>query len=167
MCTALDQRIDTYIQQEAVRLAALSNYATRRPSGDGQHQEWTIDEITAYSFLTETEASFQPPYTAALTESARVWPLTLSFLERPIPLIGHVYGSRGEGLEATITVATLVNILPRRASSNGLYHLFLPNGEYVVRFSASGFRDREERVLINTSRETILNVVLSPVESQQ
>ena len=109
-----------------------------------------------YSFLIETETTFQPSYERAKAESARNQPLIRAFLERPQSVSGHVT-SGGAGVAATTTVGglTVDNEPPVRSSDAtfGRFHLFLPDGAYTLRFDSGEVAT--SRQVVVTDGETV------------
>jgi hypothetical protein len=163
-CEPIPAILDTYIEQEATKLAALATYATRPPSADGQNQEWTIGTLSAYAFLVETATEFQPPFAQAQAEAERVWPLALAWLNRVIPLSGHVTGG-GRPVGASIAVRELgvgtSGVFTYRSDPTyGRYHLWLPDGTYTLVVSAAGFATRNVTATVNNAAGGVLDIAL-------
>lgn len=157
VCEPFPSTLDAYITQEAKTLASKTGitYKTREPSGDGQDQQFHIKEETAYSFLTETQLEFQPSYADAKKEIEYLWSMNLYFLERPIPYLGHVFSQEGAAISASIEVEGLSNLFWKSNSRFGSYHLFLPDGQYNVTFSASGYRPTSRAIKISNTATTV------------
>jgi len=167
VCEPFTPNLDVFITNEAITLANQvgTRYATRTPSGDGQHQQWHIKEATAYAFLTETHTEFQPDYDEVEQEAEYLWPMNLYFLERPIPYSGHVYSAANFApLTASISVSNTNNVYWKSHPKYGSFYLFLPDGQYTIIFSASGYAPRSVPVVItNSSPQTNQNVYLNPI----
>jgi hypothetical protein len=155
-CTQLTDSLDRFQIDEARDLAATANYRLRYPSGDGQHQTTPFQEQTMYSFLIETETTFQPSYERAKAESARNQPLIRAFLERKQSVSGHVTLD-GAAVAATITVDGLsVDNVPLTRTADatfGRFHLFLPDGAYTLR--VNGGEITTSRQVVVTAGETV------------
>ena len=160
LCEPIPAALDTYIKQEGAKLGAFANYGTRAPSSDGEHQEWTIANLSPYAFLVETATEFQPPFTQAQAEAERVWPLALNFMTRLIPLSGHIFGN-GRPVGATITISQIgAGFTYRSEPTYGRYHIFLPDGSYTLVISAAGFATRSVPVTINNAVASVLDITL-------
>jgi len=160
-CEPTPALLESFLTDEANELADLANYATRAPSGDGQNQGWALATHTTYSFLVETQTEFQPDFDEAEAEAERVWPLTRAWLERPIPLRGHITAG-GEPVAATINIREFNNELftYRSDAVYGSYHIILPNGNYTLDVAASGFGTRAVQVSIDNSNPKTLDIQL-------
>merc|ERR1712232_1085943 len=69
-CTPISSSLNQLQIDWAIDLAETANYRIRYPSGDGQHQTTPFRDLTMYSFLIETETTFQPSFERAKAESA-------------------------------------------------------------------------------------------------
>ncbi|HMS17306.1 MAG TPA: M14 family zinc carboxypeptidase [Planctomycetota bacterium] len=165
-CAPMPALIQNYTDQQAVLLANTIGYGTREPSADGEHYEWEIKENTAYSFLTEIDTEFQPPYTSGLAEVLGIWPQTLAFLQKPIPLTGIVTDANsGLPIEAQLEVVGLNWTQGETRNSRagtGRYTLFLPDGQHSVMFSKPGYISSVRTVTISGANTTVENVALTP-----
>ncbi|KAF0983949.1 hypothetical protein FDP41_007864 [Naegleria fowleri] len=130
-----------YIVKLGEELASkANNYKTRVPHADGEHQEYHIKQYTSYSFLIEIMDSFQPPFSESVKESIELMPLMEHFLNKAIPLRGHVY-DRDTGKPLSHVNIQIVGIdwkagESRHTNHFGSYYLFLPpNMEYELVFS--------------------------------
>ena len=159
---------DTWLRNEARALATASSYGTsqRPPSADGEHYQWQLGQMGAWSFLIETHTAFQPSFNSAMNEADRVWPGILYGIERPISLSGHVTDGRsGSPLETDIELIG-VNFSAGETNSSGgpfgKYHAFLPAGSYEIRFSAAGYLPQAHNVTIanDTTTAEVLDVEL-------
>ena len=160
LCEPIPASLDAYIKAEGAKLGDFADYGTRAPSSDGEHQEWTIANVSPYAFLVETATEFQPSFALAQAEADRVWPLAVSWLTRPIPLSGHVYGA-GRAVGATITIAQIgAGFTYRSEPTYGRYHIFLPDGAFTLVVSAPGFATRNVPVTINNAVPAILDIDL-------
>ncbi|NRA95730.1 MAG: carboxypeptidase regulatory-like domain-containing protein [Planctomycetes bacterium] len=163
-CAAMPSLIDTWIDNEAAALANPISFNTRDPSADGEHYQWQIKASTAYAFLAETHTSFQPTHPSALTEAAAVWPMNLAFLQRPLPLVGHVTdASTGAPVAAGVSIVGLTwsNGETRRSEPQyGRYHLNLPAGTHQVQFDAPGYAPQTVTVTTTGNGTTVQDVML-------
>ena len=170
LCSPMPGLQEGWVDAEGLALAALAaGYGTREPSAEGEHQEWQLKVNTSYAYLVETQTSFQPAYSEALSEANLVWPLVLSFLSRAIPLQGHVTDSlSGAPVSADITVSGIAWQLGESRRSEpgfGRYHLFLPPGTWQVSFSAPGYQAKTEFVSVTAVGEALRDVSLTPQAS--
>ena len=164
-CSPLPGPIDGYIDSEALSLGTFANYGVRNPSAEGEHYEWQIARNTTWSFLVETQTTFQPAYAAALAEFQQVWPLILEFMDRPIPISGHVSDGSGNPLEAQIEITGLnwqQGEVRRSHPGTGRYQLFLPNGSWELRFNAPGRASVIQTVIVDNSLAQVVDVALPP-----
>ena len=157
----------SWMRDEAIAISEASSYggAIRPPSAEGEHPEWQFAQMGAYAFLTETQTAFQPPFSGAVSEAARVWPGILKVIDRPIPLSGHVTdAATGAPVSAKIE---LLNVTFPSGQANGsggafgAYHFFGPTGSYNIRFSAPGHQPETRTVAVDTNRATVLDIHLS------
>lgn len=164
----LSHPFTAWMQQEAAALSRASGYGglTRKPSAEGEHQQWHFARMGSWAFLIETHTSFQPSYASAVAESDLVWPGILSALRRAIPLGGHVVdGVTKAPLAAKIE---LLNVAFTQGETNssggayGAYHVFAPAGEYDVRFSAPGYVPVTARVSLAAATGATMDVELFP-----
>lgn len=166
LCSAFPAALDAQINAEGVALSVTAGYGTRDASAEGEHQQWQIQETTSYAFLTESELTFQPPYANAGAEAAILWPETLAFLNRAIPVQGHVTSAlSGLPLAADIAIAgiTFSNGETRKSRGlNGRYSHWLPAGTHQLVFSAPGYLPQTVPVTVSASGSTTLDVALQP-----
>ncbi len=157
---------DAYFQTEAGLLSTASGYAgaERRPSADGEHQQWHSGRRGAMSYLVETALKFQPEYAVAQAEAVQTVNGIGWMLQRPIPLSGHVTAACGGApVEATIEVVGLT--LPdgetnRSGGAFGRWHANLPPGTYTLEFSAPNLLSTQRTVTVTAGTATILDVQL-------
>lgn len=165
-CAPMPSLIESYIDAEAVALANTIGYGARNPSADGEHYEWEIKENTAYAFLTEIDTQFQPNYPAGLAEAQGIWPQTLAFLQRPIPLTGIVTDAQtGLPIEANIErtgLAWTQGETRTSRASTGRYHMFLPPGQHAILFSKPGYASAMHTVTVTAAGTTVRNAALQP-----
>jgi hypothetical protein len=142
-----------------------ASYSHRTPSDDGEHQEHQIKHHTSYAFLVETGDDFQPPYSSAVSEIKRVYPLIEHFLNVSIPLQGHVRDESGKPIVAQITVDQVQWLSGETRFSNqrfGAYHLFLPSQQqFSITFAAAGFAS--QTVAVQLSSDEIYGSVIRDV----
>ena len=72
-CATVGSKIKNLLVRYRNSLSLPMKYKTRNPSASGEAPEYFWSE-GAVSFLTEVMTSFQPKYSDALLEAARVWP---------------------------------------------------------------------------------------------
>jgi hypothetical protein len=156
----------SYMQSEATSISTAAGYGgdIRPPSAEGEHYEWQIFSNGSYSNLMETHSDFQPTYASAQAEAAQVWPATEYILGVEIPLQGHVIDSvTGNPVVADITLVgiTFSNDEEFRSEPDyGRYHMFMPSGNYNVKFEAQYYQSKTESVTISSGNSYILNVEL-------
>jgi hypothetical protein len=157
-----------WMRQEAKAISQASSYAgaTRLPSAEGEEGEWQFAQMGAYAFLTETHSQFQPTFSSAVREAARVWPGILAVIERRTPLSGHVRDAvTGAPVVAAIELLNVRFVNGETNSSgarHGRYHFFGPAGTYDFRFSAPGYRAETHRVTLTATSARVLDVQLAP-----
>jgi hypothetical protein len=166
LCTPMPPAIENFIDAEAGELAGLASYGVRQPSAEGEHQQWQTAEVTSYAFLVETQTTFQPAYSAAVAEAALVWPLVERWLQRPIPLRGHVVDAvTGLPVEADITAAGAAwqaGETRRSHPGTGSYHLFLPPGPRTITWAAPGYQSVTTTLVVPDEATLVHDVQLGP-----
>jgi len=160
---------DPFLQAEAMTLSTESGYlgSNRPPSADGEHYQWQLGKMGAHAFLIETQTQFQPSFAAAIQEAELVWPGVLWMLERPISISGHVVDADTNApLEALVE---LVGVAFGQGEENhsggpfGRYHVFAPEGNYELRFSADGYATETRMVNVVNGVGAVVDVPLSPL----
>ncbi|MBK8975314.1 MAG: hypothetical protein IPM29_05270 [Planctomycetes bacterium] len=163
---ALPPMVSGYYGPWHAELAQLMSYATNTSCCCGTHMEWHHATRGTMAFLVEMGDAFQPPWPATLLEVDRVWPAVRRFLEKPVPLRGHVRSLRDHvPLDARITVAgqTFQHGQEIRSGGRfGRYHLWCAAGTWDVTFEAAGHLPRTLRVTTRTDATVELDVVLEP-----
>ncbi len=144
-CATVSAAVKALIDRYKDSLRAPMQYATRLPSGSGEAPEWHWSDGGTMSFLTEMNTSFQPAYTDAVSESARVWPGIKQALTSWRPAVrGHVTSIAGnQPVAATITYAPSPFSHGEKGGSrgrDGRYCLWLPIGTFQVTFTATGYQ---------------------------
>ncbi|MCP4712265.1 MAG: PEGA domain-containing protein, partial [Planctomycetes bacterium] len=160
-----------YWSSEAGMLASASGYfedSVAQGGIFGEHFMWQQAYMGAHSFLTEIALQFQPTYAEAVAEKDMVFPSIITQLERPIPLSGHVTDvSTGLPLAAEIGYPQTFFSGPNENSSGGRfgrYHVFLPGGSHIIRFSAEGYISQSHVVNLTTYSAQTLDVALVPAK---
>lgn len=160
---------DAWLQNEAELLANNCGYTgpgnTRKPSADGENYHWHLANTGSYSFLCETHTQFIPSYTSALAEANQLWSGILWFIEKEIPLSGHIKDNvTGDPILANIEIAGIHYITDEINISMepfGAYHLFIPPGEYDISFSAEGYITKEEHIIVLDGEVNIVEVEMT------
>jgi len=156
----------SFFYSEAVALSTAAGYygSVRAPSAEGEEYQWQIWGNGTYANLMETHTSFQPSYSSALSESAKVFPGTIWMLERPISVSGHIVDSiTGEALVGAIEIEGVSFLNDEKFMNDpnfGRYHLFLPTGVYNLKFEHDGYHSQTHEVTVTTTSEEILDVEL-------
>lgn len=157
---------DTYYRSESIAISQAAGYGgdERRPSADGEAQQWHHGRRGAWAVLIETATMFQPPYSSALAESAQTVPAIEWLLARAIPASGHVVDAcDGTPIDATITVVG-VSLPPgeenRSGGAFGRWHANLPPGTHTLRFEAPGYAPEIRNVSVAPGGATTLDVAL-------
>jgi len=158
----------SFFQSEAVALSNAAGYygSIRTASAEGEEYQWQIWGNGTYANLMETHTQFQPSYSSALTESAKVFPGTMWMLERPISVSGHIVDAyTGDPLVGPIEIEG-VSFSNDETFYNepefGRYHLFLPPGTYTLKFEHDGYVTQTREVTVTTTSEEILEIELQP-----
>jgi hypothetical protein len=154
-CATVSSSVRSFIQSYADRLRSPMSYATRSPSASGEAPEFHWGEGGAMSFLTEVNTTFQPNYSAGVSEAARVWPGVLSALTTWRPAVrGHVTSLyKNEPLAAKVTYTPNPFSHGEQSASrarDGRFAVWLPRGNYQVKFEAAGYRTVSRSVSITT-----------------
>lgn len=157
---------DDYYEDEAIAVAQAAGYggAVRRPSADGEHQQWHHGRRGAWAVLIETATEFQPDYADALAEAAQVVPAVEWLLERAVPASGRVTDAcSGAPLEASITLVGASLPAGEENGSGGAFgrwHANLPPGSHTLRFEAPGYAPETITVDVPPGGATTLDVAL-------
>jgi len=160
--------LESYYSTEAGQLSQQLGYNgyKRKPSAEGEHYHWELNELGTYSFLAETHYTFQPSYSSALAEAQLVWPGIKWLMQHEIPLKGHVTeAGTGNPIEADISIAGInytQGEIRRCEDDYGRFHYFLPAGSYSVTFSASGFNSRTVQASVTNDKSTTIETQLGP-----
>ncbi|MCB9869570.1 MAG: hypothetical protein H6837_06915, partial [Planctomycetes bacterium] len=154
-CATVNSTIAALIQRYQDSLRTPMSYAARLPSAGGEAPEFHWADGGTMSFLTEVMTSFQPAYSQALTEAARVWPGIQTALTTWQPAVrGHVRSIfQSQGVAATIRYTPNLFAYNEQAASrarDGRYALWLPLGTYQVTFSAPGFASVTKTVVVTS-----------------
>ncbi|OHB72881.1 MAG: hypothetical protein A2Z25_05265 [Planctomycetes bacterium RBG_16_55_9] len=156
----------SFLASEANDLAAAAGYRPALSCCTGGDIHFHAASYGAHAFLWETHGSFQPSYTSARIEAARVFPSVLALLQRPICLSGHVTDAlTGEPLAATITSLEVPFENGETNRSNerwGRYHAFLPTGTYTIEFAAEGFCPEYRTIEMITDAGQVMDVTMHP-----
>lgn len=160
---------DNFWEDEAGALSIQAGYglSERRPSADGEHQQWHFAKKGSMSFLMETANQFQPSYASAVSEANAVFNAITGMLDRAMPLDGHVVDAcNGAPIAATIEIT---NVSFPNGETNesggpfGRYQYFAPSGTYMVRASAPGYVTQTQQILVNSNVHTTLDFQLDAV----
>jgi carboxypeptidase T len=156
-----------YFQAVGTELSRQMGYGgqTRRPSAQGEHVDWHLGNMSNLAFLVEINTSFQPPLASAQAEAAQILPGVLWYLERPVPLNGHVTdASTGLPLAAQVVIRPVAYRNGEKNSSGGRfgrYQAFLPAGAYEVEFSMPGYETQRKTVDVSDGAEATLDIALA------
>lgn len=153
-CATVNTTIRGLLDRYKNSLRSPMRYATRAPSASGEAPEffWSGGAI---SFLTEVMTSFQPSYSSAVLEAARVWPGVLAALTTWRPAVrGHVTSIfKNQPVEATITYTPNLFFHGEQNGSrarDGRYAVWLPLGTYTLRYAAPGFQTATVKVVVTS-----------------
>jgi len=159
----------SFFYSEAVALSTAAGYygSVRTASAEGEEYQWQIWGNGTYANLMETHTQFQPSYSSALSESAKVFPGTIWMLERPISVSGHIVDSiTGYPLHGPIEIEGVSfsnGEIFYNEPTFGRYHLFLPPGTYSLKFEHDGYHSQTHEVTVTTTSEEILEVELNRI----
>jgi len=162
-CAALPTAIDSYFGEICAKLAASSSYIQSRSCCTGGQIAYGYHSNGGISYLTETGTAFQPPANQMQEELVRVLPMTILYLQLPVPVTGHVIdASNGDRLAANLDIRsigfnfreTFKSYLP-----HGRFHIWLPPGAWTVTFYASGYQNSTVSVRSPEANDIIVNLV--------
>jgi hypothetical protein len=133
----------SFLASEADDLAAVAGYQTRRSCCTGGDIHFHTASHGSHAFLWETHSTFQPDFTSARIEAARVFPSVMALLQRPVSLSGHTTDAlTGNAVAATIEY---LDVTFENGETNGSdeqwgrYHAFMPAGMYTLKFAAKAY----------------------------
>ena len=157
----------SFLASEAGDLAStMAGYTTRPSCCTGGDIHFHGGTKGSHAFLWETHSTFQPSFASAQAEASLVFPSVIFFLQRPIPLSGHVTdATTGSPIAATIAYVGVNFENGETNGSNerfGRYHAFLPDGMYTLEFSAGGYLMQSHVVGVVSSSALVLDVALVP-----
>ncbi|MHC4594557.1 MAG: M14 family zinc carboxypeptidase [Planctomycetota bacterium] len=157
----------SFLASEASDLAdTVLGYTTRRSCCTGGDIHFHMATKASHTFLWETHTRFQPAYASAQAEAALVFAGVISFLQRPVPLSGHVTDAyTRQPMAATINYVDINFENGETNGSNerfGRYDAFLPDGTYTLEFSAMGYLTQSRVVNVVSSSAGVLDVALVP-----
>jgi hypothetical protein len=156
----------SFMASEANDLATIVDYQAARSCCTGGDIHFHTANYGSHAFLWETHGSFQPSFTSAQMEAARVFPSLLALLERPICLSGHVTDAlTGGAITATINSLDVSFENGETNSSDerwGRYHAFMPSGIYHLEFTADGYFPQSRTVDVDTNLPQILDISMIP-----
>lgn len=164
--SSMPDAVEDWYMAQAAELSIRMGYSgrIRKPSAEGEHYQWQLNALGAFCFLAETADAFHPPHSAALDEAELIWPGVEWFLERPIPLKGHVTETvTGRPIEADIEISGLDYPAGDRHRSGGpwgRFHHFVPPGPQSVTFSAPGYPARTVHVAVGEGKSTTIETQL-------
>ena len=155
-----------FLSAEAARLAVLADYGTSLSCCTGGDIHFHMTNYGSHAFVWETHGSFQPSYTSARQEAARVFPSVLALLQRPASLCGHVTDAlTGKPLAATLTYIGVPFANGETNGSDarwGRYQAFLPDGAHLLKFTAAGYHPQYYRIKVDPAGR-LLDVPMVPV----
>ena len=166
LSSSFPSALETWFRNKAIAFSQELGYAGdyRKPSAEGEHYQWELNELGAFSYLVETHYDFQPSYSSAVAEAQLIYPGVQWFIDHEIPLQGHVTEARtGAPLVADIDIAGITYTegeIRQSESRFGRFHYFLPPGTYNVTFSATGYTPRTVQVTVNADESTVLETQL-------
>jgi hypothetical protein len=146
----------------AKRIADKMNYLQIQSCCTGGQISYSYMKGGSLSQLSETGTSFQPNEERMREEVARVWPGIIEYLSFTIPITGHVTDSEGKPLRANIDIRGLSWTNNEKRFSNerrkGIFHLWIPNGNYTLIFSSEGYKALTKDVYLVNSLELIIKL---------
>lgn len=154
-CATVSTTIQALLDRYKDSLRTPMSYATRLPSASGEAPEWHWSDGGTLAFLTEVMTTFQPSYSAAVSEAARVWPGVRQALTTWRPSVrGHVTSIAGnKPVAASITYTPNPFHHGEQGGSrarDGRYCLWLPIGTFKVTFTASGYQPVTQTIQVTT-----------------
>ena len=157
----------TFLRNEAVALSTASSYGgqVRGPSSNGEHYQWQLGNYSNHAFLTEISNTQSPSFSSATTEANRLWPGTLWYLNRAVPVSGHITDAiTGDPVVANISYVENPFTQGERNRSEplyGRYHAWLPDGNHTLRIEHPCYQSVDVPVTV-TATGTVLDIQLSP-----
>jgi hypothetical protein len=133
----------SFLASEADELATVAGYQMNRSCCTGGDIHFHTANHGSHAFLWETHGSFQPDFTSARIEAARVFPSLVALLQRPVCLSGHTIDALTDN--AIATTIEYLDITFENGMTNGSnerwgrYHAFMPAGIYTLKFSAKSY----------------------------
>ena len=158
----------SFLQAGAIAISQAAGYgnANRPPSAEGEHYEWQLAAYRNWSFLTETHNQFQPSFASAQAEAAQIFPSIQHILDHAIPLTGLVTDAiTGQPVSASIGVSGIAYSGGETNTSDpntGRYYSFVPDGRYLVHFSAPGYRDTCAPANVVAGQTDVVSVTMMP-----
>jgi len=166
-CVTLPAPVLNYYATRTAAMAAAASYMSRAPSAQSEMQMGAQKDFGVLGYLIEVDTSFQPAFSQALVEAARVWPAVQEFLRGPIPIKGHVVNSvtgRPEKVDVGVSGVTYTQGERRpNETSFGSWFYFIAPGNYTFSFSGPGVQTRTvPNVTITAGTTTTLDVTVDP-----
>jgi len=164
--SSMPSAIESWYSSKATTFSQQLGYNgwKRKPSAEGEHYQWELNELGSFAFLVETHTDFQPSFNSAVAEAQLIWPGVQWFIDHEIPLYGHVTeAGTGVPIDADIAVSGLTypeGDLRQSGGDFGRFHYFLPAGSYNVTFSAAGYSPRTVPVTVTAGESTVLETQL-------
>jgi len=162
-CARLPTPITAMFRTYALRIASRMNYKQIQSCCTGGQIAYSYMKGGALSQLSETGLSFQPNERDMRIEVERVWPGIIEYLQFKIPIHGYVTDIvDGKPLRAFIEVKNFVwtNNESRFSNQirNGLYHIWLPDGNHTLVFNAGGYQPETRQIILKESLK--LDIIL-------
>eukprot|EP00657_Telonema_sp_P-1_P002583 TRINITY_DN15993_c0_g1_i1.p1 TRINITY_DN15993_c0_g1~~TRINITY_DN15993_c0_g1_i1.p1 ORF type:complete len:251 (+),score=23.32 TRINITY_DN15993_c0_g1_i1:101-853(+) len=161
-CSALPKPIDGMFVQYNADIASRMSYDSSRSCCMGGDIHYAFNRHGSMAYLVETGDAFQPDAATKDKVVEQVWPGVKHFLEIPIPLSGKVIdkesGNVVPGAKIEVPGYTW-NLNERRQSGkDGLYHLWLPEGDHKIVVTRPSGKNGQEFTLAAKKGGTIHNI---------
>jgi len=160
-CATLPIKFHQLFLWHAEPIAKAMRYQASQSCCMGGDIHFAFNRHGSLAYLVETGNQFQPPAPKMQKELTRAYPGILKFLQIPIPVVGVVQDAVDKtpvkGAELMLQDAGLK--LEERASvtnPTGLYHVWIPKGEWKVKVTAPGYATQVIKVRSGTKRNVQL-----------
>eukprot|EP01052_Picozoa_sp_SAG31_P008417 SAG31_NODE_425_length_15822_cov_10.580758_2_plen_496_part_00 len=143
-CAELPSLVDEMYTEIVIAVAEDMGYIHRRSCCTGGEISYAFSTHGSMSILFEQGRSFQPPYDDTMEElETENWPGILGFWRLPTPAFGHVIdaitGNPIPGAQLRVTSLPWNYGEYVETSVHGLFHLWLPTGQWAVAINATGY----------------------------
>ena len=170
-CAPLPENMVQVFTEAASQIADSIKYKQSQSCCMGGDIHYAFNQHGTLAFLVETGNAFQPPPSEMKAELRQVFPGILKLLELEPSLTGRIRDrDTKKGIAgATISVLNMNLKLKERTTATrfGLYHMWLPKGEWHVLVSAPGYAKRKAKLIVKDGHKGTRDILLSKPTAQQ